>query len=309
MRNRNNGMSPKPAGWWLAALFLAAAVSATASMRPPLFVGNIAPVTDQYGRPMRGSPLVAEAADRYRVEIRLAPNGLIRPPDTNGAGHYRNPLLVTNGFAGVAGMGLNAGAEDSGLFCVIFPLRLETGTQVFARVFNAPNAADATFYADTRAVAVPAAPATDLVLEFQSAQPLDPGDDDGDRLNNSWEKVLGTDPDNPDTDDDGMSDLHEMLAGTDGTDDQSKLAFQLIRRDTAPAPLGRGGTMIKPIRVKWQAVPGKTYQLEYVLDLVGEPFLELGDPVTAAEGETEIETLVDVEDADAGSFRVRLVQE
>ena len=294
-----------------AVLWLAAVLCAMAGTQTPLYVGNVTPVLDQYGRPMRGSPLYSEAANRYRVELRVANDGIVRPPDpTTGAGHYKNPLLETNGFNGIAGMGLNAGADDAGLFCVVFPVRPAPGTQVFARVFNAPTLAEATFYADTDPLPVPAKDES-LVLVFRAAKALDPGDDDGDGLNNSWEELLGTyDRPGPDYDGDGMPDLNEMLAGTSPTDALSLLKFQLIRRDTVPAPLGEGGGMIKPVAVRWQSVPGKTYQLYFIPELVGEQaYITVGDPVTAAEGETEIEMLVDVEEADAGTFRVRLVQE
>ena len=311
MHNRENRLGLRLAGRLGAVLWLASVLCAAAGTQTPLYVGNVTPVLDQYGRPMRGSPLYLEAASRYRVELRVANDGIVRPPDpVTGAGHYKNPLLNTNGFNGIAGMGQNAGADGSGLFCVIFPVRPEPGTQVFARVFNAPTLAEATFYADTDPLPVPAKDES-LVLTFRAAKALDPGDDDGDRLNNSWEELLGTAGRlTPDYDGDGMPDLNEMLAGTDPTRAESKLAFELIRRDTVPAPLGKGGGMIKPVAVRWQSVPGKTYQLEFVPTLAGAPvFVAVGDPVTAGEGETEIEMLVDVEDADAGTFRVRLVQE
>ena len=311
MHHREMELHLRRAGRLGAVLWLASVLCAAAGTQTPLYVGNVTPVLDQYGRPMRGSPLFSEAANRYRVELRVANDGLVRPPDpATGAGHYKNPLLETNGFSGIAGMGLNAGSADAGLFCVIFPERPAPGTQVFARVFNAPTLAEATFYADTDPLPLPAKDES-LVLTFRAAKALDPGDDDGDRLNNSWEELLGTaDRLTADYDGDGMPDLNEMLAGTSLTDAQSKLAFQQIRRDTVPAPLGEGGGMIKPVAVRWQSVPGKTYQLEFVPTLAGAPvFVAVGDPVTAAEGETEIEMLVDVEDADAGTFRVRLVQE
>mgnify|MGYP003590584445 CR=1 FL=1 len=309
MHNTEIRTGPGPARWLSAMLWLAAAVCATAGLETPLYIGNVVPVTDQYGRPMRGSPLAIEAAGRYRVELRVAKDGIIHHPRWINL-EKDNPLLTTNGVNGLVGMGLNAAQADSGMFCVVYPLRPTPGTQVYARVFNAPTLAEATFYANTDLRAVPTLDES-LVLSFEKARPMDPGDDDLDGLNNSWEQVLGTyDRLTPDYENDGMPDLNEMLAGTDPTRAQSKLAFQLVRRDTAPAPLGEGGAMIKPVRVKWQSVPGKRYQLEFVPTLLGAPvFLPVGDIVTADEGETEIEMLVDVEDADAGTFRVRLVQE
>lgn len=293
-----------------AVLWLAAVLCAAAGTETPLYVGNVVPVTDPLGRPMRGSPLYTEAANRFRVEIRMALDGQIHHPYSINL-ERDNPILTTNGVNGVAGMGLNAGSDDSGLFCMIYPRRPALGTtQIYARVYNAPTVAEASFWADTDLLTIPTKDET-LVLTFNPARPLDKGDDDGDGLNNSWEALLGTaDRLTADYDGDGMPDLNEMLAGTSPTDALSLLKFQLIRRDTVPAPLGEGGGMIKPVAVRWQSVPGKTYQLYFIPELVGEQaYIAVGDPVTAEEGEIEIEMLVDVEEADAGTFRVRLVQE
>ena len=313
MHNRENRSGLRWAGRLGAVLWLASglcAVAQTNGIIAPLYVGNVTPVVDPLGRPLKGSPQLTEAANRCRVEIRMAKDGIVHHPFWINLNND-NPLLSTNGVSGVAGMGLNFGADDSGLFCVVYPKRPFLGsTQIYARVYNAPTVAEATFWADTDLLTVPTKDET-LVLTFKTARALDQGDDDGDGLNNSWEQLLGTfDRPGPDSDGDGMPDLNEMLAGTDPTDAQSKLAFRLIRRDTVPAPLGAGGEMIKPVVVRWQSVPGKTYQLEFVPTLSGAPvFVAVGDPVTAEEGETEIEMLVDVEEADAGTFRVRLVQE
>ena len=53
-------------------------------------------------------------------------------------------------------------------------------------------------------------------------------DDDGDGLNNSWEKSLGADPNNPDSDGDGMSDGDEHRAGTGATDSNSTSVITTI---------------------------------------------------------------------------------
>ena len=105
----------------------------------------------------------------------------------------------------------------------LFPKRPAAGTLVFARVYDAPTVAEAAFYADTSLATVPAG-GSSLALDFGPLRPLDPGDDDGDGLNNSWERALGTaDRPTADYDDDGMLDLHVMLAGTDPTDAASLL--------------------------------------------------------------------------------------
>jgi len=291
-----------------------AATCAWGGLTPPLYVGNVAPVLDQYGRPMFGSNDETAALDRSRVEIRLATDGIIRPPTTNGVAHAKNPLLTPES---ICGMGENASIP--GFFAMVLSERPASGTKVFARVFNAPTAAEASFYADSQITTGPASDSS-LVLTFGVAQPLDAGDADEDGLNNSWEQALGTDDrSTPDYDGDGMSDLNEMLAGTDATSASSLLAFRLIQRETAAqAPAGAGTEWTKPVRVRWQSVPGKKYRLEYLPQLVGNDpetgkpyaFDLVGSEVTAEDDEFEIDMLVDVPaDVATGTFRVKLVQE
>lgn len=287
----------------------------------PLYVGNVVPVLDEFGRPMRGSPVASAAAIRPRIEVRQA---FFHPwyqvytnlaPGIHGESSPYNPLVATNlPF----GMGQNAKAANSGLFCAVFPERPTTGTRIFARAFNAPTPAEATFYADSDVVEVTSNDAA-VVVKFSAMKPLDSADDDGDGLANSWEQLLGIDDRaTSDYDGDGMSDLNEMLAGTAPDDPNSKLAFRLVRSETAAQPLEAGGGTTRAVRVKWQSVPGKTYRLEYVPQLAaidpatGEPYafeLVAGGEVTAGPDEYEIEMLVQAVPADmpTAMFRVKLV--
>jgi hypothetical protein len=276
-----------------------------AGIQPPLYVGNVEPVRDQYGRPMIGSYAPDLAHSRSRVELRTAADGVIRPPAISGAAHPANPMLTADS---VGGIGMNAAEANCGLFCMVFSERPATGTKIFARAFNAPSLAEATFYADSAVLPAPAG-GTSMVLTFGPARPLDAADADGDGLANSWEKAMGIDDRlTDDYDGDGMSDYHEMLAGTAADDPGSLLAFRSIKPEAATAPAGAGAAWTKPVRVKWQSVPGKRYRLQYVPDLKGEQvFIDVGDLVTAGDGEYEIEMLVDVPDgAVAGAFRVKL---
>ena len=291
------------------------AVCAQGGIVTPLYVGNVSPVQDQYGRVLAGSLLVSGAATRSLVEIRTAEDGVIRPPSTNGAANYKNPLLTPES---TGGMGMNSMAADSGLFSMVFAQRPAPGTKIFARAYNAPTAAEATFYADSQLVTLASSNASSLVVVFKAALPLDPGDDDGDGLNNSWEQALGIDDRlTPDYDGDGMSDLHEMLAGTAADDPGSNLAFKLIRREPGAVPASEGEMWSNPVRVRWQAVPGKKYRLEHVPMLgandpaTGEAYaFELVDEVVAEDGEYEIDMLVNVpSNALTGTFRVKLVVE
>ena len=277
---------------------------------PPLYVGNRLPVLDEYGRPMRGSPRPAEAGNRCRVEIRTTTTGAVYAPGTNGAASPYNPLLATNS---VGGMGANVETADSGLFCLSFQRRPAAGTLAFARVYDAPTVAEAAFYADTPVAAIPA-DGSSLALDFGAIRPLDPGDADGDGLNNSWERALGT-ADRPaaDYDGDGMLDLNEMLAGTDPTDAASLLALCGAWTETnVPGydPLAR------LLHVQWPAVPGKSYRLEAAVSPGSDPetgaapvFAPLGDVVTAGADETLLDVWIDVSGAERMQvYRIRIAE-
>ena len=196
----------------------------------PLYVGNLKPILGPFGRPLPG----AHAAPICSlVELRVVDStyGLV-PPHTNGMSHPKNPLLTPDSRGGI---GLNTSCANNGLFCMVLPQRPGGDVQVFARAYNAPTAAEATFYADSEPVSLSQAATSELVLTFSEARPIDWHDDDGDGLANSWEKLLGTDGvATNDFDGDGMLDLHEWLAGTDPTCPDSKLVFEVVRRETQP---------------------------------------------------------------------------
>jgi hypothetical protein len=125
--------------------------------------------------------------------------------------------------------------------------------------------------------------------------PASANDIDGDGLSNIAEGIAGTDPENPDTDGDGMADgyevanglnplvndaagdldgdgmsnLQEYLAGTAANDPTS------VFKISAVTPQGGGFV------VTWQSVSNKTYQVQSTDDL-GTPFAPLSGTITAA---------------------------
>lgn len=324
-----------------ATLLLAASCASAAveGIGFPLYVGNSTPLQDEFGRPMRGSPMAKAAALRPRVEIRRAynlpyvPSGIVAPVYANGTvstSPYNALATETNQFwttrpegtvpaDSIGGMGMNAAVENSGLFTIVFPKRPATGERLFARVYNAPTLEAATFYADSQAVEIPSATETSIALTFGPMKPLDTADSDGDGLVDSWERLLGTiDRATADYDGDGMSDLHEMLAGTALDDPASKLTFNVVRTEPSSAVRAEGEEPPRAIRVKWKSVPGKKYRLEFVPMLAaidpatGEPYafeLVEGGEVVAGENEYEIDLLVENVPADLTTavFRVKLV--
>lgn len=279
---------------------------------PVLYVGNLAPVRDQYGRVMRGAADSTEAPARSRVELRIATDGVILPPSLSGEAHPCNPLVDD---ASVGGIGQNAIGNNSGMFCLTCCKRPAAGTLIFARVFNAPVATQATFYADSAAAVVPASAAS-LVLAFGMAKPLDVGDDDNDGLNNSWEQALGIDGrPTSDYDEDGMSDLDEMLSGTDPADSNSILRIRAINKAACESAISEDANSGGTLAVVWDSVPGKRYRLECAAQLAPDPLtgipyeaVPVGNIVTAGAHEYQMEESVCMPPQNiTGVFRIRMV--
>lgn len=296
-----NAIEAIPRGWGVVcvAALCVAWSSARADIVSPLYVGNTNAVLDQNGVPLEGTN-DTDPAERSRVEVRSTATGAIYPPATTGAAHPANPLLTPDS---VGGIGMNAMAP--GFFVMVITNRPSAGTRVFARAFNAPTLEEASFYADAAVVSVTADPS--LVLNFGPAQPLDSGDDDGDGLINSWEKAMGTgDRLTPDYDDDGQSDYAEMLAGTAADDPTSLLAFRYIWPQTTAAKTA--GTGSRAVLLGFQCIPGKTYRIEQLGNLVGEQsYLPVSGPLTAGAGQYLLEFPIDVPvDAVDAEFRIRL---
>ena len=108
-----------------------------------------------------------------------------------------------------------------------------------------------------------------------------------------------------------MSDYQEMLAGTAPDDPDSRLVFRNIQPNSGSQPAGRESGAPTSIRVQWQCAPGKNYQLYFIPDLMAEQELTpMGGIVTAAEGQYEMDMLVDLPaGANTGAFRVKLITE
>ena len=275
--------------WLYTLIVFLAAVSSFGGIVAPLYVGNIDKALDQTKRPFIGD--FGYPQNSSRIEIRLAVDGVIRPPDTNGMAHYKNPMVDSNS---VCRMGLNALGGNSGLFCMIYPLRIPEGSKVFARVFNSPLVETATFYADSSLVVAPPAYESSLVLKFNDACPIKAGDADGDGLNDSWEQYLGIDDRlTSDYDGDGMGDLAEMLSGTAPDDPSSIFKIKYILR------------LLDDVSICWYSVPNKRYQLQGTYDLMS-PFTNIGDIIVATGYET---TNTQMETNVAKQFRIMIPQQ
>ena len=101
-------------------------------------------------------------------------------------------------------------------------------------------------------------------------------DPDGDGLTDEQELALGTDPLNADSDGDGVDDGTEVAAGTDPLDAAS--SFTLVSVWRSPAT----GIVI----LRWNSVPGKTYQCQSTSDLTIGGWQDVGGAIPASGGLT-----------------------
>lgn len=230
-------------------------LEAVAAVSPSVsqFIGLQQPVADERGNTLKGSnPFAAEEGYAVikgdLVQVLLAPDGNIYPPDFRGNPDSRNPVLATSSI----GAGVSPALSSSGRFSMRLTPRPSGNTRIFVRVFNAAAAADSSFYGDSQMFTVSSSENRIFYPEIASTEiPLDTLDEDHDGLIGSWEKSLGTDPLMEDSDDDGATDNQEFIAGTDPLSSAS--AFPVI---TAFEPTGDGR-----VRMVWEpATRDRTYR-------------------------------------------------
>jgi len=231
-------------------------VYCTFAAAPPivsLVISSVEPVVDEYGVRLKGTdpssglfgiPVVTGDL----VEVYLAVDGQIFPPDARGYPDARNVLLKT--FS--VGRGASPIEPNPGMFgCVVSP-RPAGGSRIFVRAFNHPTRAQASYYADSELFTVSATVNEPFWVTISgSMRPLDAADFDGDGMINSREISMGTDPNAVDSDGDGLTDHDEVIAGTNPIDYESVLMVESF------VPL-----MSDRFLVSWPTVDGRSYRVE-----------------------------------------------
>lgn len=274
----------------MTALLMGAWALPVQAQNAPLAFESATPMVDEFGSILAGTP-----TGGARVEILSAPNG-VYPPDVDGQPHPSNDVLAVSHV----GAGTAPGPDPSGLVSGAIILDRTKATKLFARVFNRETRELSSFYGDSAVYTNPTEAYGVFTFELAATQqPLDAGDDDGDGLNNSWEKSYGADKNNPDSDGDGVSDGDEHRAGTGLLDEDSYLA--MIR--VMPSAGGH-------LRIEWDSVSGKSYQLQYApTELLGDSlnFTNVNTTVTALDAAAHT-IVTNGASLPMGVFRVKLVE-
>jgi len=130
-----------------------------------------------------GNDLLGPRAAGAHIQILLARDGHLYPPDQQGRPHPQNILLHASRLGG-RGQPRVAGSGRFGYAVLPKP---EAGGMIFVRVFNAGSPENATRYGDSRAVCVPQVCNQVLFVEIEAADlPLSsrerPADWAGERL-------------------------------------------------------------------------------------------------------------------------------
>ena len=235
----------------------------------PMLVATPDAIQDEFGKNLEGDAL-DPTGDRVEI-LRITGTGPISPPNMDGS-PGPDSEIIDQGVSRIGNL-VAEGLHNAGMFAVaIASNQPPPGTKLCVRVFNADTTAGASFYGDSAPFTVSSTRNVYLVNIDRTDKPLDPGDDDGDGVNNSYEKSYGSNSASDDSDGDGMSDLDEHLAGTDLTDPGRYLKIEQIAPSLGDA-----------MAVTWQSVSGRCYQVEYTDDDLAQApvFLPVGDPVMA----------------------------
>lgn len=247
-----------------------------------LHIGVRHPILDEYGHVLQGGPgRPADACDAVQI---LWTEGTLYPPDETGAPHPDNPVVAQVGIGHL----MTPAIEEPGMFAVALVDRPPSG-MLFVRVFNHARPDQASFYADSEPFSA-AGPSVFLDIDA-TCRPIDSADSDEDGLINAWERSLGCEVGDPDTDGDGLSDRQEQLSGTNPLEPWSGLFIEAL-------PALQGPTMV----IRWQSVVGQAYRIRHSPDrlLAPEAFEVVGAPLLAT-GELS-EAAIDLPPEDAAGF-------
>jgi hypothetical protein len=267
-------------GLWLVPF---AALTAGAQ-QVPLHAAATNAIRDEYG-----APLAKPGGELVQF---LYVNAGVQPPAVDGQPHANNPVV----YASRIGNGMVPGPGSEGKFSAAITPR--PGGPIIARVFNAPTLEESSFYADSQPFTPPQDRSIFYPVLNATTNPIDSADDDNDGVHNSWEKSLGSNRNNPDTDGDGVPDGHEFRAGTKLMDADSFLMMVRVRPNAA-------GNLV----AEWEAVPGKAYQVQMApLVLAGEAFVFSNVAgVVTADASTMSVVVTNPPTGGPATFRVRLV--
>ena len=279
----------------------------------PLWVGNLSAIRDEFGEILPGHA----AAPGAFVELLWAPSNTIYAPAPDGQPHALNPP-VSNGVSAIGRL-IAPWLQQSGRFSISLADPRPKSGQFFVRVFNKPTREASSFYADSAILTISSN------IEYwanigSTTNALDPADDDGDGLNNSWEKTYGSDPNDPDSDRDGITDGEEHSLGANptlaDTDGDGVIDGHELRAGTSLIDKNSylGLAALQPhasdLLIRWASVTGRQYQVEGADSLLNPAFSNLTDVIAASTG-TQTTALIPnaLDGAPPRIIRVRLVEQ
>ncbi|MBU0676912.1 MAG: hypothetical protein KJ626_02255 [Verrucomicrobia bacterium] len=237
----------------------------------PLHVGALQPISDEFGATLEGK--WSQPGDL--VQVLNAAAGIAYPPNEDGTPNSANGVITETAIGK-----LTPQVENPGIFglSISGEARPESG-RIFVRVFNSDKLETASFYADSQMFDIDGN--KEFVVDVDVTDlPFRLGDPDHDGLIDSWEMSYGSDPDNPDSDGDGMIDGDEFRARTGINDPDSLLRIARI--------LTAGGT---DAVVAWDSVSGVVYQVEFTTNNLPDAhstYKDFGSPIVASGSEAEL---------------------
>ncbi len=234
---RKRGKSKATAAIAVALGLLAASHDASAQIPSPVDVTASSPILNFDGAPLAGKNPVSGDTNNCLVQIiRVGANGVADLPNLDGTPGGDDTIAFTT----VIGQGINPSVEVSGQFSTSFyPPPLE-GSEVYARVFNAPTVAAATHWGQSATFTVQNVDVFDLSALGLQRTAMPKGVD----LNAVDAK--------------GLTYYQELIANTNPNDPGDFFAVKQVGSDNGSVPVNQ-------VSVNGRA--GRQYILERALDL------------------------------------------
>jgi len=260
------------------------------------YIGSSMPITDESGTNLLHGSSESPGCLVQIIQV-TDTNNPVQPPFNLDGTVNTNILLLNSNAVTAIGAFASPDLARPGAFAHQ-AAKPSSGTKLYARIFNAANMYDATYYADSAVYTVSSDEDIDAAIP-PTTNSLDMTDSDGDGLIDRMERYYGSSTVSADSDGDGMTDGEEKRAGTDMLDNSSFLA------------VGKITVVGDDVVVEWESSPGVPYEIEYTENIVGgeSEFNGISSVIVADSALTQVTLYGAASSTNSRQFRVILADQ